>query len=99
MTVSLWRTRNEGLEPYHGVQCHPERSEPASEVEGSAPRRLERLGVADPSQAQDDSQPVEDPNLTGRCAKLARRPREEGAARLLPSASYSANAEADQVQA
>jgi len=26
------------------VQCHPERSEPASEVEGSAPRRLERLG-------------------------------------------------------
>jgi len=30
--------------PHHGVQCHPERSEPASEVEGSAPRRLERLG-------------------------------------------------------
>src|SRR5437868_5524751 len=30
--------------PSHGVQCHPERSEPASEVEGSAPRRLERLG-------------------------------------------------------
>src|SRR5947209_803941 len=27
--------------------------------------------VADPSQAQDDSQPVEDPELTGRCAKLA----------------------------
>src|SRR5947209_10276930 len=30
--------------PYYGVQCHPERSEPASEVEGSAPRRVERLG-------------------------------------------------------
>src|SRR5205823_3465375 len=30
--------------PYYGVQCHPERSEPASEVEGSAPPRLERLG-------------------------------------------------------
>src|SRR5881275_3101682 len=28
----------------HGVQCHPERSEPASEVEGSAPRGLERVG-------------------------------------------------------
>src|SRR5437660_8937754 len=28
--------------------------------------------VADPSQAQDDSQPVEDPKRTGRCAKLAR---------------------------
>src|SRR5256714_7105432 len=27
---------------------------------------------ADPSQAQDDSQPVEDPKRTGRCAKLAR---------------------------
>src|SRR5438445_6938496 len=27
--------------------------------------------VADPSQAQDDSQPVEDPKRTGRCAKLA----------------------------
>src|SRR5437660_8794828 len=26
------------------AQCHPERSEPASEVEGSAPRRVERLG-------------------------------------------------------
>src|SRR5881398_2337967 len=32
------------VSPYHGVQCHPERSEPASEVEGSAPRRVERLG-------------------------------------------------------
>src|SRR5437588_12616352 len=30
--------------PYQGVQCHPERSEPASEVEGSATRRVERLG-------------------------------------------------------
>src|SRR5437016_11136417 len=30
--------------PSHGVPCHPERSEPASEVEGSATRRLERLG-------------------------------------------------------
>src|SRR5207237_10752772 len=30
--------------PYHGVQCHPERSEPASEVEGSATRRVQRLG-------------------------------------------------------
>jgi len=30
--------------PYHGVQCHPERSEPASEVEGSATCRVERLG-------------------------------------------------------
>src|SRR5437764_14085747 len=30
--------------PSHGVQCHPERSEPASEVEGSAPRRVERVG-------------------------------------------------------
>src|SRR5712671_2248918 len=30
--------------PYYGVQCHPERSEPASEVEGSAPRGVERLG-------------------------------------------------------
>src|SRR5438045_7097628 len=29
---------------YYGVQCHPERSEPASEVEGSAPRRVERVG-------------------------------------------------------
>src|SRR5438445_11792719 len=28
--------------------------------------------VADPSQAQDDMQPVEDPEPTGRCAKLAR---------------------------
>src|SRR5256714_10217899 len=27
---------------------------------------------ADPSQAQDDSQPVEDPKRTGRCAKLSR---------------------------
>src|SRR5437764_14625414 len=34
----------ERFEPSHGVQCHPERSEPASEVEGSAPRRVERLG-------------------------------------------------------
>src|SRR5205085_8009715 len=32
--------------------------------------------VADPSQAQDDIEPVEDPKRTGRCAKLARRPRE-----------------------
>src|SRR5438445_10267294 len=31
--------------------------------------------VADPSQAQDDRQPVEDPKRTGRCAKLAQRPR------------------------
>src|SRR5437879_1110136 len=31
-------------QPYHGVQCHPERSEPASEVEGSAPRGVERFG-------------------------------------------------------
>src|SRR5438067_11854476 len=30
--------------PSHGVPCHPERSEPASEVEGSAPCRVERLG-------------------------------------------------------
>src|SRR5438270_11952090 len=28
--------------------------------------------VADPSQAQDDTEPVEDPERTGRCAKLAR---------------------------
>src|SRR5438105_5322961 len=27
--------------PSHGVQCHPERSEPASEVEGSATQALE----------------------------------------------------------
>src|SRR5207249_4563745 len=32
--------------------------------------------VADPSQAQDDIEPVEDPKRRGRCAKLARRPRE-----------------------
>src|SRR5437879_6490521 len=27
--------------PSHGVQCHPERSEPASEVEGSATQALD----------------------------------------------------------
>src|SRR5438105_1115046 len=30
--------------PYYKAQCHPERSEPASEVEGSATHRVERLG-------------------------------------------------------
>src|SRR5436305_4837576 len=34
----------ESFEPYQEVQCHPERSEPASEVEGSATRRVERSG-------------------------------------------------------
>jgi len=34
----------ERFEPYTEVNCHPERSEPASEVEGSAPRGVERLG-------------------------------------------------------
>src|SRR5205085_8302513 len=37
----------ESFEPYHRVQCHPERSEPASEVEGSATRRTPE--VTDPS--------------------------------------------------
>src|SRR5437588_12992927 len=34
----------ERFEASHGVQCHPERSEPAGEVAGRATCRLERLG-------------------------------------------------------
>jgi hypothetical protein len=34
----------ESFESYTEVKCHPERSEPASEVEGSATCRVERLG-------------------------------------------------------
>src|SRR5947209_15860572 len=37
-TLSAARLLAQSLDSYHGVQCHPERSEPASEVEGSAPR-------------------------------------------------------------
>src|SRR5437868_13970280 len=43
--------------PYYGVQCHPERSEPASEVKD--PQLVASSAwVADPSQAQDDIQRV-----------------------------------------
>src|SRR5437868_2876232 len=39
----------ERFEPHHRVQCHPERSEPASEVEGSAAPAPNTRSWIDPS--------------------------------------------------
>src|SRR5436305_12213041 len=54
------------------TECHVILSEASLRAKSKDPHLVASSAwVADPSQAQDDSQPVEDPKRTGRYAKLA----------------------------